>query len=316
MSSPRTPPASAGKRSRVARRASSRGAGKGSDAPTRAARTPTRALRPGTHPEADAAFAERAVHLFALELEGHVLAMVEASRARQSLDAAMRVRPRATLFKTPLQLRLKIREEIFTYRKKPPGPGLRSRSLPPLLPQDERELADASCDAFHASASASRLAADASAAARRGSPITRGASASLRKRRDALAAADAARARLAVATARRRALRDAVDAAEARRAAYDDRDYARDALRRAVREESEATGRTPLPRGARAREATNDGGDGAREEGSADASPRSAGSSPEEAPAAKRAMTTAGEDEAAGEVDSLAEAFAAAACIR
>ena len=315
MSSPRTPPASAGKRSRVARRASSRGAGKGSDAPTRAARTPTRALRPGTHPEADAAFAERAVHLFALELEGHVLAMVEASRARQSLDAAMRVRPRSTLlFKTPLQLRLKIREEIL-YGKKPPRASAHAPPLP-LLPQDERELADASCDAFHASASASRLAADASAAARRGSPITRGASASLRKRRDALAAADAARARLAVATARRRALRDAVDAADARRAAYDDRDYARDALRRAVREESEATGRTPLPRGAREREVANDGGDGAREARSADASPRSAGSSPEEAPAAKRAMTTAGEDEAAGEVDGLAEAFAAAACIR
>jgi hypothetical protein len=83
-----------------------------------------------------------------------------------------------------------------------------------------------------------------------------------------------------------------------------------------VREESEATGRTPLP-APRAGEAANDGGDGAGEARSADASPRSAGSSPEEAPAAKRAMTTtAGEDEAAGEVDGLAEAFAAAACIR
>ena len=138
MSSPRTPPASAGKRSRVARRASSRGAGKGSDAPTRAARTPARARPPGTHPEADAAFAERAVHLFALELEGHVLAMVEASRARQSLDAAMRVRPRATLFKTPLQLPLKIREEIL-YGKIPPGP--RASAHAPSLPSSRRTSA-------------------------------------------------------------------------------------------------------------------------------------------------------------------------------
>ena len=237
------------------------------------------------------------------------------ARAPVARRGDARTTPRDT-FQNPSSTSAKNPRRDFIRKETSRAPGLRSRSLPPLLPQDERELADASCDAFHASASASRLAADASAAARRGSPITRGASASLRKRRDALAAADAARARLAVATARRRALRDAVDAAEARRAAYDDRDYARDALRRAVREESEATGRTPLPRGARAREATNDGGDGAREEGSADASPRSAGSSPEEAPAAKRAMTTAGEDEAAGEVDGLAEAFAAAACIR
>jgi len=238
------------------------------------------------------------------------------ARAPVARRGDARTTPLDTAFQNPSSTSAKNPRRDFIRKETSPGPGLRSRSLPPLLPQDERELADASCDAFHASASASRLAADASAAARRGSPITRGASASLRKRRDALAAADAARARLAVATARRRALRDAVDAADARRAAYDDRDYARDALRRAVREESEATGRTPLPRGAREREVANDGGDGAREARSADASPRSAGSSPEEAPAAKRAMTTAGEDEAAGEVDGLAEAFAAAACIR
>ena len=220
---------------------------------------------------------------------------------------------RATLFKTPLQLPLKIREEIL-YGKIPPRP--RASAHAPSLPSSRRTSASSRTPVRRVPRLRLRL-------APRGGRLRGGAARQRHHARRAVAAETErrarrrrrARARLAVATARRRASATRSTRQTLAAPPYDDRDYARDALRRAVREESEATGRTPLPRGARV-EVANDCGDGAREVDPRTRPPPAEGSPPRRLPAAKRAMTTRGERRGREEVDGLAEAFAAAACIR